>query len=347
MANAEAWITGEAPNQKINLRLPSGAKGKSAYQVALDEGFVGTEAEWLESLKVKGDPGKDGSNVLPTEEAVSAAVSSMAVRTDADTVLPDSTKEWQVNVVDSPTNQAIPVHIDHHGTTKPGFDIRNRPGAHTAAVVHQYSNGTGVRLDNTGTGDMLLIAQTNNPLLNPNSVTNTASTGDAIKQVDHTGAIWSRLDGRGSWILTPPADATNETLRIIGNATSSKVSARITHNGPSNAVQIEQGVGAEGFYPLLINSRKFGPLLTTSVDSGVALRVQKNGTGVGTAFELTNKGTGASLIVKDAAGDVAKIGANGDIEVVNPAAGVVLKSPNGTRFRLTVGDDGALTTTAL
>jgi C-terminal processing protease CtpA/Prc len=28
-----------------------GAAGKSAYQVALDEGFVGTQAEWLETLK--------------------------------------------------------------------------------------------------------------------------------------------------------------------------------------------------------------------------------------------------------------------------------------------------------
>ena len=34
-----------------------GAEGKSAYQTALDNGFEGTEAEWLESLKVKGDPG--------------------------------------------------------------------------------------------------------------------------------------------------------------------------------------------------------------------------------------------------------------------------------------------------
>ena len=35
-----------------------GEKGKSAYQIAVDNGFVGTEEEWLESLK--GEPG-DGS----------------------------------------------------------------------------------------------------------------------------------------------------------------------------------------------------------------------------------------------------------------------------------------------
>ena len=29
----------------------NGANGKSAYEIALEDGFVGTEAEWLESLK--------------------------------------------------------------------------------------------------------------------------------------------------------------------------------------------------------------------------------------------------------------------------------------------------------
>ncbi len=37
-----------------------GEDGKSAYQIAVENGFVGTEAEWLESLKgIKGDPGND------------------------------------------------------------------------------------------------------------------------------------------------------------------------------------------------------------------------------------------------------------------------------------------------
>lgn len=34
-----------------------GEDGKSAYQIALDNGFIGTEEEWLETLK-----GKDGSS---------------------------------------------------------------------------------------------------------------------------------------------------------------------------------------------------------------------------------------------------------------------------------------------
>ena len=60
---------------EITQKVQVGAKGedgKSAYQIALDEGFEGTEAEWLASLKGKdgkdgingtdGKPGKDGTN---------------------------------------------------------------------------------------------------------------------------------------------------------------------------------------------------------------------------------------------------------------------------------------------
>ena len=35
-------------------------KGESAYQVALNNGFVGSEQDWLDSLKSKGDPGDPG-----------------------------------------------------------------------------------------------------------------------------------------------------------------------------------------------------------------------------------------------------------------------------------------------
>lgn len=32
-----------------------GAPGKSAYEIAVENGFVGTEEEWLESLECDGD----------------------------------------------------------------------------------------------------------------------------------------------------------------------------------------------------------------------------------------------------------------------------------------------------
>ena len=42
---------------------PQGPEGDSAYQVAVNDGFVGTEAEWLASLE--GDPGPQGATGSP------------------------------------------------------------------------------------------------------------------------------------------------------------------------------------------------------------------------------------------------------------------------------------------
>ena len=56
----------------------NGKDGRSAYEIAIENGFVGTVAEWLESLKGKdgidgkdGLPGKDGADGLPGKDGIS------------------------------------------------------------------------------------------------------------------------------------------------------------------------------------------------------------------------------------------------------------------------------------
>lgn len=51
----------------INTEIMQGATGASAYEIAVEHGFVGTEEEWMDSLKgadgadgVSGQDGKDG-----------------------------------------------------------------------------------------------------------------------------------------------------------------------------------------------------------------------------------------------------------------------------------------------
>ena len=47
----------------------NGKDGRSAYEIAIENGFVGTVAEWLESLKGRdGLPGKDGADSLPGKD---------------------------------------------------------------------------------------------------------------------------------------------------------------------------------------------------------------------------------------------------------------------------------------
>ncbi len=50
-----------------------GVNGKSAYQIAVDNGFIGTEAEWLTSLRgANGKDGKDGQNGVDGKDGISA-----------------------------------------------------------------------------------------------------------------------------------------------------------------------------------------------------------------------------------------------------------------------------------
>ncbi len=61
--------------QKISEK---GKDGKSAYEIALENGFVGTEAEWLESLK--GTDGKDGADGQPGKDAPEVDLSNYATK---------------------------------------------------------------------------------------------------------------------------------------------------------------------------------------------------------------------------------------------------------------------------
>ena len=50
-----------------------GVDGKSAYQIAVDNGFIGTEAEWVASLRgADGKDGKDGQNGADGKDGISA-----------------------------------------------------------------------------------------------------------------------------------------------------------------------------------------------------------------------------------------------------------------------------------
>lgn len=82
---------------KVNITEPitistvgvAGQRGKSAYEVAVDNGFTGTEKEWLESLK--GKDGKDGVNgTSGTSEAVSLNFPSIKNMLDDRAIIADS-----------------------------------------------------------------------------------------------------------------------------------------------------------------------------------------------------------------------------------------------------------------
>lgn len=76
--NEEKWLStklDEIEDSIENISLTPGADGKSAYQIAQDNGYTGTETEWLESLHgatgatgATGVDGQDGANGLSAYE---------------------------------------------------------------------------------------------------------------------------------------------------------------------------------------------------------------------------------------------------------------------------------------
>lgn len=63
-----------------------GSNGKSAYEIAVDNGFKGTEIEWIESLKgVNGTNGTNGKGVQEitlTKDSTGAIVGGTVIYTD-------------------------------------------------------------------------------------------------------------------------------------------------------------------------------------------------------------------------------------------------------------------------
>ena len=67
--NSNVPPTPDLYQQLLQKISDKGKDGKSAFEIAIEHGFVGTEVEWLESLKgvdgKDGLPGKDGADGLP------------------------------------------------------------------------------------------------------------------------------------------------------------------------------------------------------------------------------------------------------------------------------------------
>lgn len=58
VGTVQEWLQSLKASNISSDSLPQGTNGKSAYELAIDNGFVGTLTEWLDSLK--GTPGSDG-----------------------------------------------------------------------------------------------------------------------------------------------------------------------------------------------------------------------------------------------------------------------------------------------
>jgi hypothetical protein len=79
-----------------------GANGASAYEVAVEQGFVGTETEWLISLTgAKGDPGRDGSAAASVVIPIANASGVITIGTVASLLYVESSTAGRVRLYSS------------------------------------------------------------------------------------------------------------------------------------------------------------------------------------------------------------------------------------------------------
>ena len=115
-----------------------GPQGMSAYQVALDAGFVGTESEWLASLRgpagesIKGDRGDDGASVSPDDivplvrQEVSKQVADIPRPQDGKTITVNDVQPLLRDLVDAAVGALpVPARGEDGKDGRDGADGRN------------------------------------------------------------------------------------------------------------------------------------------------------------------------------------------------------------------------------
>jgi len=128
---------------------PAGADGESAYQIAVDNGFVGTEAEWLTSLQgaegpqgpqgVQGVPGTDGTDGTNGTNGVGVPVGGTTNQILAKASNTDYDTAW----VDAPTGSSVSGTTGRISVTAGVIDIAAAyVGQNTITTLGTIATGT-------------------------------------------------------------------------------------------------------------------------------------------------------------------------------------------------------------
>lgn len=131
--------------------------------------------------------------------------------------------------------------------------------------------------------------------------------------------------------LAPGTDGTGDFLRFRDHGTS------VMQWNKDNVLSVTKTV--------VIVNQNATVLSAQTAGNWTALDVVK-GTGARVAVQIANSGTGRSILVKAGSTDVAGINADGEYEHLTAGKGLLLKSPDGTRYRVSVANGGTVSVVA-
>lgn len=99
--------TSETPPEPADIR---GDNGKSAYEIAVANGFIGTESEWLESLK--GAPGQDGSPGADGQPGTDGTNGKSAYEIAVENGFVGTESEWLASLKGAPGHDYVLTEAD-------------------------------------------------------------------------------------------------------------------------------------------------------------------------------------------------------------------------------------------
>lgn len=123
---------------------PSGPSGLSAYQVALNNGFIGTEPQWLASLI--GEVGPQGPDGLPNITAINTPSRSLNTNFQPHATRPTvCIYSFQLHTV-----------LTALGVSSAGVELRSdanpTPTTSRVSIMHQIAIGIGLFIDHQSDG---------------------------------------------------------------------------------------------------------------------------------------------------------------------------------------------------
>ena len=254
-------------------------------------------------------------------------------------------KDADIGVTVQPYNANIQSHIS--STSNPHSVTAAQVGAYTTAQTDTLLNG---KIDESREGIANGIA--------------TLDTNAKINLSQIPDSILGQLEYQGVWDMTTLPTPTQKGHYWIASVAGNgyEVGDWAVYNGSTfdkvdNTDAVSSVAGRTGNIVLnkndvglsnVDNTSDLDKPVSTATQTALDLKAEVDDTTPTTTKVFSSDKTMElhNAQAQAIANKVDKIGAN-DIEVTDATKGVILKSANGTRFRITIADDGSLTTTAV
>jgi hypothetical protein len=296
------------------VTIGGGASGASAYEIAVSNGYSGTEAQWLASLVgATGAQGATGSTGATGAQGPSGATGSTgATGATGPGVASGGTTGQYLTKVDG-------TNYNTQWSTLDVAELAQDAVGNNLSNLFTYNDSTGgISLDNAKVSDFLLDGASGNSygLIGTSTYLDVKNTNGYNKEIElDIAAVKTQLNTDGYLTTSSTSTLTNKTLTSPKINEDVAVTATATElnyvDGVTSSIQTQLDNKVSAVTPLTLtqsSSNANYPLTISSANE------QSGGTGYSDILKLTNSKVGATNPNKHI-----RMNATGGLEIVNSA----------------------------